>query len=109
MAYDERLAARVRSALRGREDVSERKMFGGLCFLVRGRMACGVTGDELMVHVGADLHEEALAEPHARPMDFTGRPLRGMVYVGRGGIAAEADLEQWVGRGVRSAESRPAR
>jgi len=101
MAYDEGLATRVRTALRGREDVLERKMFGGLTFMVAGKMACGVVHDDLMVRVGPDGHDSALGEPHTRPMDFTGRRLRGMVCVDPAGVASDADLARWVARGVR--------
>lgn len=100
MAYDERLAERIRTALSGRDDVVERKMFGGITFMVAGRMACGVVHDDLMVRVGSDRHDAALAEPHARPMDFTGRPSRGMVYVEPAGVRSEADLARWVERAV---------
>ncbi len=91
MAFDEKLADRVRSILRERNDVVERKMFGGLAFLIRGNMCCGIVGTDLMVRVGADQHESALAEAHARPMDFTGRPSKGMVYVGAEGLRREDD------------------
>lgn len=100
MAYDETLASRIRQVLKGRDDVAERKMFGGLTFMVGGRMACGVVHDDLMVRVGPDDHDAAMREPHVRPMDFTGRPSRGMVYVAPAGIAADADLARWVERGV---------
>ena len=81
MAYDEGLAQRIREALTERDDVTEKKMFGGLAFLLGGNMCCGVVGDELMVRVGAAAYSEALTQPYARQMDFTGRPMRGMVYV----------------------------
>jgi TfoX/Sxy family transcriptional regulator of competence genes len=84
-------------------------MFGGLAFMVRGNMCCGVVGEELMVRVGADGHADALAAPHARPMDFTGRPMKGMVYVAREGVAADADLRGWVERGAAHARSLPAK
>jgi TfoX/Sxy family transcriptional regulator of competence genes len=103
MAYDEGLAERIRGVLRGRDDVVERKMFGGIAFMVAGRMACGVIHDDLMVRVGPDAHDEAVTEPHARPMDFTGRPMRGMVYVEPGGVSSDADLARWVRRGVDTA------
>ena len=109
MAYDEGLADRIRMALRGRDDVVEKKMFGGLTFMVAGRMACGVVKDELMVRVGPDGHGSALAEPHTRPMDFTGRPMRGMVYVDAAGIASDADLAHWVQRAVTVATSAGSR
>ena len=87
MAYDEDLAARVRRSLQRRSAYEERKMFGGLCFMVAGNMVCGVMRDELMVRVGKDGHESALSLPHARAMDFTGRPMTGMVYVESDGVA----------------------
>jgi TfoX/Sxy family transcriptional regulator of competence genes len=75
-------------------------MFGGLCFMVNGGMCCGLTNAAFMVRVGPDQYEDALAQPHARPMDFTGRPLAGMVYVDPSGYRADADLARWVQRGV---------
>ena len=87
MAYDEALAERIRALLAGRDAVTERKMFGGIAFMVGGNMACGVIHDDLMVRVGPDAHDAALAEPHARPMDFAHRPMRGMVYVDPDGVA----------------------
>lgn len=107
MAYDEILAERIRTILHRRKGITERKMFGGLCVLVGGNMACGVVKDELMVRVGPDRYDEALGLPHARPMDFTKRPMRGMVYVGTQGIATDEDLKAWVERGVRFARSLP--
>ena len=100
MSYDERLAERIRTCLAGRADVVEKKMFGGLCFMVGGAMCCGLTRTDFMVRVGPDQYDDALAQPHARPMDFTGRPLRGMVYVSSEGIRTEAALAGWVGRGL---------
>ena len=76
MAYDERLAERVRQFLKGRRGISEKKMFSGVAFLVRGNMCCGVNGDELMVRVGPDAYGAALRRPPAREMDFTGRALQ---------------------------------
>ncbi len=107
MAYDETLAARMRAALADRDDVSERKMFGGLCFMVAGHMACGTHGEEIMVRVGPTAHADALARPHARPMDFTGRPMKGFVFVGVEGIESDEDLAAWVGDGVAHATSLP--
>ena len=109
MAYDEVLAQRIRAALAEVPDVLERRMFGGMAFMVSGHMACGVVGDELMVRLGADGADSALDEHHTRPMDFTGRPLRSMVYVERGGIAADGDLRRWVHKGVAFAQSLPPR
>ena len=78
MAYDEELAERIRAALGDRADVSERKMFGGLSFMLRGNMCCGVDKTNLMVRVGSEAYDEALAQPGARLMDFTGRPMKGI-------------------------------
>lgn len=107
MAFDEGLAQRVRECLAQRTDVAEKKMFGGLCFLVGGNMAAGIVGEELMLRVGPQAYAECLARPHAREMDFTGRALRGMVYVAAEGLADDAELEAWVARGVDYAASLP--
>jgi hypothetical protein len=107
MAYDHHLAARIRGVFGHRKGVEEKRMFGGLAFLVGGHMACGIVGEELMVRVGPKAYEAALAEPHVREMDFTGKPLRGMVYVGVEGIAAEPDLARWVECGHDYASSLP--
>jgi TfoX N-terminal domain len=87
--------------------VAEKRMFGGLAFMVGGNMSCGVMGKELMVRVGPAAYGEALSRPHARTMDFTGRPLKGMVYVGAKGLEADRDLASWVELGVAFAESLP--
>lgn len=107
MAYDEGLAERVREQLAGEPGLTEKKMFGGLCVLVRGNMACGVIGAELMVRVGKGGYEAALALPHAREMDFTGKPLKTMVYVSADGITRDEDLSAWVERGAAHARSLP--
>jgi TfoX N-terminal domain len=104
MPYDNELAARVRRLLSDRDDVSERAMFGGLTFMLGGRMCCGVNRDELIVRLHPDDEAAALARPHARPMDFTGRPMRGFVTVGRGGVRGRA-LARWVRSAVDHAES----
>ena len=109
MSYDEPTAERVRRILSSRRDVVEKRMFGGLCFMVNGGMCCGLTSDALMVRVGPDRYEEALARPHARPMDFTGRPLTGMVYVDPAGYKSDAALEQWVKRGLDFVSTLPAK
>lgn len=103
MAYDEGLAARVREVLAARRGVEEKKMFGGLCFLVGGHMCCGLTAKgntAFMVRVGKERFAETLAQPHARPMDFTGRPSSGMVYVAQEGLRTRAQLGKWVQRGL---------
>jgi len=96
MAYDPRLADRLRTLLAHRRGVEEKAMFGGLAFLLDGKMFCGVLGDELLARVGPKAHEAALARPHVRVMDFTGRPMRGYLFVGPGALAAEAALDGWV-------------
>jgi hypothetical protein len=106
MAYDEELAERVRDLLSVREGFSERKMFGGIAFMLGGNMACGVLGEELIVRLG-DEAERALAEPHTRVFDLTGRPSRGMVVVGRDAIVADGDLAGWVDAGADFAASLP--
>ena len=107
MPYDQELAERVREAFRGRRGVEEKRMFGGLAFMFRGHMCCGVVGGDLMVRVGPKEYENALREPNARPMDFTGRPLTGFVYVSPQGHARRPSLQKWVQRSVRFAESLP--
>jgi TfoX/Sxy family transcriptional regulator of competence genes len=109
MAYDETLAHRVRHALSGQTGIAEKKMFGGLTFMLQGNMCCGVVGETLMLRVGPDKYEDALGQPHARPMDFSGKPMRGMVYVDPAGIETDAYLHTWVGRAVDFALSLPAK
>lgn len=107
MAFDEELAERVREVLGPHRGLAERKMFGGLAFMLNGNMCCGIVGDELMVRVGAEAHGEALRRPHARRMDFTGRPMKGMVFVAPNGLRARRSLDAWVRRGVEYALSLP--
>lgn len=96
MAYDESLANRIRAAFSGRSDVVEKKMFGGLCFMVSNHMCCGIVGDTLMVRVGPDNYEKCLARKHAREMDFTGKSLKGMVYVAPQGLRSASQLASWI-------------
>jgi TfoX/Sxy family transcriptional regulator of competence genes len=107
MAYDEQLAQRIRAALAPAEAVDERKMFGGIAFLQRGHMVCGVVGDTLMLRLGAERADAALDEPHTRAMDFTGRPMRGMVYVDPPGFQTDEALAAWVGRALEHAATLP--
>ena len=109
MPYNEQLVGRVRGVLAKKRNVAERKMFGGLTFMVRGHMACGVENDRLMVRVGPAAYDDALDRPHARPMDFTGRPMKGFVFVEPAGLKSDKDLEAWVQRGVDFAMSLPAK
>jgi len=101
MAYDETLAQRMRDLFESKGvPTQEKKMFGGLTFMVRGNMCVGVIGEELMIRVGKEQNDEALAQPHARPMDFTGKPMDGYVYVESEGLASDAELAEWVERGL---------
>jgi TfoX/Sxy family transcriptional regulator of competence genes len=104
MAYSEPLAARVRALLRNHDDVEERPMFGGLTFMLGGHMCCGVHGEELIVRVHPDDEAAALRSAHARPMDFTARPMRGFVTVAPDGLKGRA-LRAWVERAVAHAET----
>lgn len=109
MAYDDKLASRVRKRLAHRKDIVEKKMFGGLAFMLNGNMCCGVVKDTLMVRVPPGQYEMMLKEPHARPMDFTGRPLRGFVYVDPKGLRTDGALEKWLKRAIAFASSLPAK
>ncbi|MBX7198756.1 MAG: TfoX/Sxy family protein [Rhodospirillaceae bacterium] len=109
MAFDVELASRMREVLAVRNDVTEKKMFGGLCFMVRGHMCCGIARENFMLRVGPDRYEEVLSRRHARPMDFTGRPLKGFVYVAPAGLKAKRDLVRWIGLGLDFVESLPAK
>ena len=100
--------ARVFAAAWGVEYV-EKRMFGGIAFMVGGHMCCGVLGDALMARVGPDRHAEALARPHARQMDFTGRPMKGFVYVAPEGFESDRDLGAWVRSCLDFVASLPAR
>jgi TfoX/Sxy family transcriptional regulator of competence genes len=106
MAYDETLADRIREVLADTADVTEQKMFGGLAFMVHGHMVCGVVGDDLMLRLGPDVAGTALARPHVRPMDFTGRTMKSMVYVEPAGTDGEA-LEDWLRAAVTHADQLP--
>ena len=107
MAFDEGLAERVRDLTAGQHALSERRMFGGLCFMQDGNMCFGIVGSELMVRVGPDAYEAALGLSDAREMDFTGRSMRGMVYVGEAGLSEDDDLCRWLERGLDYAGSLP--
>jgi TfoX-like protein len=107
VAFDEALAARVRDVLSGSEELAEKKMFGGIAFLLNGNMCCGVNRDELIVRVDPEQTQEALEDPHVRLFDMTGRPMKGWLLVAPGGVAADEDLRAWVARGAEFARSLP--
>lgn len=108
MAYDPVLVERARAVLAKRgAKPSEKHMFGGVAFMHRGHMAFGVESDRLMVRVGADRHDDALKQPHVEPMDFTGRPMRGFVFVTPKGVRNEAALASWIELALEVAETAP--
>jgi TfoX/Sxy family transcriptional regulator of competence genes len=107
MAYDEGLAQRVRALLDHRSDVADKQMFGGIAFLIAGNMACGVSGENLIVRVDREESEALLEEPGARRFDMTGRPMRGWLLVAPEATADDGDLERWVRRGEEFAASLP--
>src|SRR5262245_62265595 len=96
MAYDETLPSRVRKILSPSAGFSEKKMFGGLCFLIHGNMCCGVLKAELVLRLEPERAQEVLSRPHTRPMDFTGRPLKGFVFIEAEGLASDRQLRNWV-------------
>ncbi len=109
MPYDEEVAGRLRAALGGVWAVEEKRMFGGLAFMVGGHMCCGVVGDQLMVRVGPERYEECLALAGASEMDFTGKPLRGFVYVAAESFLTGTSLQEWVERGLSYVSTLPPR
>lgn len=104
MPYNEHLAERIRRTLSARHDVEEKKMFGGLCFMVKGKMAMGIVKDDLMVRVVPEKYADALGHPHCREMDFTGKPLKGFLYVGPDGMDSDRELEEWLALGLEFVE-----
>ncbi len=109
MAFDATLAARVRDVLSDEFDVVEKKMFGGLAFMIRGNMTVGITAEGLMVRVGKENNDEFLALPHTRPMDLTGKSMKGFLYVDEQGIATDDDLRAWVERCLACTATLPAK
>ena len=109
MAYDHGLAERLRALLDERPGTTEKEMFGGLAFLHEGKMFVGIVKDELLVRVGRDAHDAAILEPHARTMDFTGRPMRGYVFVAPEGFAEDQTLREWVERAAAHVATLPAK
>ncbi len=109
MAYNAALANRIREAIARERGVDEIKMMGGLCFMIRGHMALGIVGEELMIRVGPDGYEHALGQPHAREMDFTGRSMKGFVFVEPAGFKTKRSLASWVALAATFAKSLPPR
>ncbi len=109
MAFDEGVAERIRALIGADPVMSERKMFGGLCFMSSGNMCFGIIGSDLFVRVGRDAYDDCLSQPHARQMDFTGRVMRGIVVVDPAGFAEDGALRIWMDRGLAFADSLPAK
>jgi len=109
VAYNEELADRVREALADRTDVEEKKMFGGLSFMVAGQMCCGVLKDDLIVRIEPTDSDTLVAQPHVRPFDFTGRPMQNMVYVENSALVDADVLRTWVQRGTSYVAAHPAK
>ena len=109
MAYDLGLADRIRVVLGSLGNFSERKMFGGLCFLVSGHMCCGIVKSDLMLRLTPEIAAVALREPYTRPMDFTGRPMKSMIYVEAAGIDSDSSLERWLRSAEQIARALPAK
>ena len=107
MAYNEEIAFRVRKLLQKRNDITEKKMFGGHSFLLSGNMCCGVLNDDLVLRVDPKRHKYILEKPHTRPMDFTGKPLSGFVYVDTGGYTDNNELMQWINISIDYVSSLP--
>ena len=109
MTYDETLATRVRAELENRSDVAEKRMFGGVAFMVRDHMACGIVRASLMIRVDPRDSDTLLRQPHVRPMDFTGTPMPGFLFVDAEGLRSLPSLRKWVRRAVAFAETRPVK
>ena len=109
MAFDESLAARIRDALARKKGVEEKKMFGGVGFLLHGNMLVGVWKDSLIVRLDPDNYDDALLEPHVREFDITGRPMKGWVMVGPEGVENDEQLTAWIERATRFVRTLPAK
>lgn len=109
MPYNSDLAERVRKTLKRRRGITERKMFGGLAFMLNGNMCCGVIEKDLVLRLGDDGAAMALSKPHTRPMDFTGKPLKSMVFVSFAGYRSDDELKAWVSRAVDYVKTLPAK
>lgn len=107
MAYDERLAERIRDYFKRRKGVEEKRMFGGLCFMLNGRMCCGIEKDRLMVRVLPERYDALLKKPHAHKMDFTGKSLKGFLFISEAGYRTASGLASWLDQAIECAKSKP--
>ena len=109
MTCDEPLAQRVRTLLASRRGLTEKNMFGGIAFLLDGKMCCGVLHNDLVVRLSVADYADALKKPHVRPMDFTGRPMKGYVYVNAAGLRNTRSLQAWLDSSAAFVNTLPAR
>ncbi len=109
MAFDEKLADRIRARLGRRRGLSEKKMFGGVAFMLSGNMCCGVHGDEMIVRLAPEDTDQALRKRHTRIFDITGKPMKGWILVASSGLGTQAALAEWVDVAVEYASSLPAK
>lgn len=109
MKIDEGLVQRIRNLISNRDGFEEKRMFGGIGFMLRGNMACGVNKEDLIIRVGSEYYQEALSKPNVKVFDMTGRAMTGWVVVTEAGYQKDADLEEWVDRGVAFALTLPAK
>jgi len=109
MAFDEKLADRIREILGNSKSITERKMFGGICFMLNGNMIGGVLKDDLIVKIDKESHAKAVAQKHVRPFDFTGKPMVGIIFVSPDGTKTRKNLEQWIEMGTAHARALPAK
>lgn len=107
MAYNTGIADDIRARIGSHPGLTEREMFGGIAFMINGNMAVGVSGEELMVRVGKEAHDQAVALPGARTFDMSARPMRGWISVAADGFTTDEDFDAWVDRGVTFAEALP--
>ena len=109
MAFDENLAERIRDALASKKNIEEKKMFGGIGFLLNGNMLVGVWKDSLIVRLGPDEGDEAMLEPHVKAFDITGRAMKGWVLVGPEGVESDDLLKDWIQRAIKVVGKLPAK
>jgi TfoX/Sxy family transcriptional regulator of competence genes len=109
MPFDESLAARIRDALARKKNIEEKKMFGGIGYLLNGNMLVGVWKTSLIVRLGPDAYDDALLEPHVREFDITGKPMKGWVLVEPEGVEDDDQLKEWIERAVKFVKTLPGK
>lgn len=109
MAFDETLATRIRQSLARRKNIEDKRMFGGIGFLLNGNLLVGVSKDSLIVRIGPDEYQEAMLEPHVKAFDITGKPMKGWVLVEPHGVENDDQLKQWIERALKFVRKLPAK